>query len=128
MGHEPASRSADIRLEGDLSVVLRESFPDAIRSADGAEWFDAGPHSVQLGDLCQDLGEAARPEIDTQEEFEALPIFTVLRDSVGVVCERQDTSHDQDGSRSDWFAVGDGFPATVELPALLLYAPVASDD
>jgi hypothetical protein len=128
MGHEPASLSADIRLEGDLAAVVRESFADSIRSEGGVEWLDAGQHSVQLTEFCQDLSEAARPEIDTQEQFEALPIFTVLRDSVGVVCELQDTSTDQDGSSSDWFAIGDGFPATVELPALLLYAPLAPGD
>ncbi len=32
-----------------------------------------------------------------------------------------------DGISRDWFAIGDGYPATVELPALLLYAPVAPD-
>jgi hypothetical protein len=129
MGHEPASRSADIRLEGDLAAVLRTSFAESLRSEpSGAEWIDSGEHSVHLAELCQDLGEAARPEIDSLEQFEALPVFTVLRDSVGVVCELQDTSHDQDGSSSDWFAIGDGYPATVELPALLLYAPVAPDD
>jgi hypothetical protein len=128
MGHEPASHSADIRLESDLAASMRESLPNAIRSEDDAEWLDIGEYSVQLAELCQSLGDAARPEIDTQQEFDALPIFTVLRDSVGVVCELQDTSHEQNGSSRDWFAVGDGFPATVELPALLLYAPVTPEN
>jgi hypothetical protein len=127
MGHEPASHSADLRLENDLADVLRTSFNGSLRAEpSGAEWIDAKSISIQLPQLSFLLAEAARPEIETDEEFDELPIFTVLRDAVGVVCELQDTSSDEDGSSSDWFAVGDGRPTTVELPARVLYEPVAT--
>ena len=127
MGHEPASHSAELRLENDLAAVLRNSFSTALRAEpNGAEWIDTETVSVQLAELSFLLAEAARPEIETDEEFDELPIFTVLRDAVGVVCELQDTSNNEDGSSSDWFAVGDGRPTTVELPACVLYAPVAA--
>ncbi|OBK38616.1 hypothetical protein A5658_03600 [Mycobacterium sp. 1245111.1] len=129
MGHEPASHSADLRLENDLAAVLRASFNGSLRAEpNGSEWIDAKSISVQVPQLSFLLAEAARPEIETDEEFDELPIFTVLRDAVGVVCELQDTSNDEDGSSKDWFAVGDGQPTTVELPALLLYAPVSTQE
>lgn len=129
MGHEPASHSADLRLENDLAAVLRTSFGASLRpEPSGAEWIETGALSVQLAELSILLAEAARPEIETDEEFDELPIYTVLRDAVGVVCELQDTSNDEDGSSSDWFAVGDDRPTTVELPACVLYAPVASQE
>jgi hypothetical protein len=128
MGHEPTSHSAELRLENDLAAVLRTSFSASLRTEpNGAEWIDSGTLSVQLTQLSFLLADAARPEIETDEEFDELPIFTVVRDAVGVVCELQDTSNDEDGSSSDWFAVGDGRPTTVELPACVLYAPVAPE-
>lgn len=87
--------------------MLRQRLLNAIRCEQAAEWVDARQPSVQFTELRQDLVKAARPEIDTREEFDALPIFTVVRDAVGVVCELQDTSTEQDGSTSDWFAVPD---------------------
>ena len=62
------------------------------------------------------------------EELDALPVGTVIRDSLPgdpVVCERQKTFGDSRfESDSEWFAVGDGVAAAdVWLPALVLFRP-----
>lgn len=111
-----ASDEQDIELHD-----LTQRIDDTIRrlDTDHDHYFD--PHS--RAQFASHIARAIRPRIDHTEQLTALPIDTVVRDNDEVVCQLQPTYADDDQPQSAWYAIGDGHPATVALPAWVLDIP-----